>query len=288
LQITNNIAFSSVKDADIVYFPALWRNPFPVIQRNRAVVDWLIDLYEHSDARLVGVGTGCCFLAEAALLDGRIATTHWYFFERFKKRYPQVNLQQNYFITQSDRIYCTGSVNTLADLSVHFLEEYYGSGLSAEVERHFFHDIRQNYKKLALVENLSRAHYDELILEAQAMMQSRVYEAFDVNNLANQLGMSRRNLDRRFKAATGSTPLRYMQGQKMECARDLIKNSNLSINEIMYKVGYQDPSHFSALFKQQHGTTPRQYRNCLLYTSDAADDLTRVHSGSRRTSIQHT
>jgi len=135
--------------------------------------------------------------------------------------------------------------------------------LSSEVERHFFHDVRQNYKKLARVENISRTYHDELIVEVQERMLNRDGEALDIEKLARELGMSRRNLDRRFKSATGTTPLKFLQKHKMESARDLIKNSNLSIHEIMYKLGYQDASHFSSLFKAFHGTTPRQYRRTV-------------------------
>ena len=263
LDIINNIPIEEIDDADIVFLPSVWRNPFPVVRRNYAIVDWLKHCYERSEVKLIGVGTGCCFLAEAGLLDDHIATTHWYFFDRFKKRYPKVKLQKNHFITQTGRLYCTGSVNTLADLTVHFIENEFGSKLSAEVERHFFHDVRQNYRKLALVENIGATHHDELVLEAQSMIRASATEKVEIDDIARLFGMSRRNFDRRFKAATGNTPLQFIQTQKMDAARELIKSSNLSINEVMYKVGYQDPTHFSSLFKKQHGITPRQYRTTV-------------------------
>ncbi len=263
LEINNNLALENVEEADIVFLPGLWRNPFPVIKKNYAIIEWLKAMHDNNHTELIAVGTGCCLLAEAGLLDGRIATTHWYFFDRFRKRYPNVKLQENHFITQSGRLYCTGSVNTLADLTVHFIENYYGPELSFEVERHFFHDVRQNYRKLALVENAGETHHDELILEAQTLIKSSFSEELDSDGLARKFGMSRRNFDRRFKSATGSTPLRFIQTQRMDDARELIKNSNLTISEIMYKVGYQDSAHFSSLFKKQHGITPRQYRTTV-------------------------
>lgn len=263
LNITDNTPITEIDRADVVFLPGLWRNPFPVIKKNYEIIEWLKTQYDNGQTKLVAVGTGCCLLAEAGLLDHRIATTHWYFFDRFRRKYPKVKLQKNHFITQSGRLYCAGSVNTLADLTVHMIENYYGAALSAEVERHFFHDVRQNYRKLALVENIGATHHDELVLEAQALIKASLSESVDIEKLAARFGMSRRNFDRRFNAATGSTPLRFIQRQRMDNARDLIKNSNLTISEVMDRVGYQDPAHFSALFKKQHGITPRQYRTTV-------------------------
>jgi len=75
--------------------------------------------------------------------------------------------------------------------------------------------------------------------------------------------MSNRNFDRRFKAATGKTPLRYLQEIRIANARDLLKNSNLNILEVAQRVGYQDTAHFSALFKSLTRMTPSAFRKSV-------------------------
>ena len=263
LDIQVDCALSDIEGADIIFLPALWRNPFPIVKNNLDICDWLQNKYSNDNTLIAGVGTGCCFIAEAGLLDGKVATTHWYFFDRFKKRYPKVKLQPKYFITQSDRIYCTGSVNTLGDLTIHFISQYFSNEISIEVERHFFHDVRQGYSKLALLDELSSPHPDEAMLEVQAHIQKNMSEGINFNDLAQSVGMSRRNFDRRFGAASGQSPLNYMRQLRMETAQDLLKGSNLSISEIMFHVGYQDATHFCNLFKKHNGSTPRQYRKTV-------------------------
>lgn len=263
LEIQASCGIDDIDAADIVFLPAMWRNPEPVIAKNKAICLWINRMFSRETTRLAGVGTGCYFLADTGLLDNRVATTHWYFFEQFERRYPKVKLQRNYFITQSGRIYCTGSVNTLADLAVHFIDQYYGASVSAEVERHFFHDIRRNYHKLALLDDSNSLHYDEAIAYAQSYLKNHLDEVVDIGEIAKLTGMSRRNFDRRFKKVIGTSALSYLQKLRMEAAQDLLKNSNLSVSEIMFRVGYQDPAHFANLFKKQNGTTPRQYRTTV-------------------------
>ncbi len=257
------LRIQDIQRADIIFLPALWRNPFPIVRKNETICSWLSEMFSRETTRIAGVGTGCFFLAEAGLLDGRVATTHWHFFDRFADRYPEVKLKTQYFITQSGRLYCTGSVNTLADLTLHFIRQSFGAEISTEVERHFFHDIRQNYDKLALLDDAPDLHDDELVLDTLNLIHERYDEALDFNTLATRAGLSRRHFDRRFKKAMGSTPLHYLQKTRIEAARDLLKDSNLSIAEIIEAVGYSDSAHFGKLFRQHHGTGPKQYRTTV-------------------------
>lgn len=263
ISMSPECSLGAIEKVDIVFLPALWRNPIPVIKQNKSICKWLTKMFSRETTIIAGVGTGCCFMAEAGLLDGKFATTHWHYFDAFEKRYPKVRLQRKYFITQSERLYCTGSVNTLADLTVHFISLFYSRAISNEVERHFFHDIRGGYAKLALLEEVTRAHPDEAISDAQAYIQHHFDEQINFNHLAAKRGMSRRNFDRRFKQASGATALHYLQALRMQNAKDLLKNSNLSITEIMFKTGYHDAAHFCGLFKKHHKATPRQFRTTV-------------------------
>jgi len=96
----------------LIYIPGLWRNPRPLLRKSQALLDWLRQEYQNG-ALISAVGTGCCFLAEAGLLDGKAATTHWHYFDQFQKDYPLVQLKRQYFITQAGNLYCAASVNSL-------------------------------------------------------------------------------------------------------------------------------------------------------------------------------
>jgi len=264
LNIEASSSLADTFNADLVFVPALWRNPFPIVAKNRAICDWLADAYNNNPQLMIaGVGTGCFFLAEAGLLEQRIATTHWYYFDQFNKRYPNVRLQRNYFITQSGRIYCSGSVNTLADLTVHFIEQFFDQDISANVERQFFHDIRQSYNKLALLEQSDQLHNDELVAQVQNHLSLTLKEDLDIEHISRQFNSSRRNLDRRFQKTLGMTAHAYLSKLRIDTAKDLLKNTDLNISETAHEVGFDDPAHFSALFKKRHGTTPRQYRTVV-------------------------
>lgn len=257
-----NASCAEIVEADIVYLPALWRNPIPVIKNNQDVPGWIKKLYEKGSL-IAGVGTGCYFMAEAGLLEKKPATTHWHYFDKFQERYPNVQLKRQYFITQSSNIYCTGSVNSLADLTIHFIQRFFSASIAQEVERHFFHEIRRAYDSAAVFNEKDQVHPDEDIIQTQIWIKDNFEKAVTINELAKTFGMSTRNFSRRFKNATGSSPLHYLQKVRLDAAKDLLKTSNLSIAETMLNVGYQDSTHFASLFKKQHGTTPRQYRSTV-------------------------
>ncbi|MGQ9427384.1 GlxA family transcriptional regulator [Gilvimarinus sp. F26214L] len=248
--------------ADIIYVPALWRNPKPIIRKHEAVLDWLREAYENGTT-IAGVGTGCCFMAEAGLLDGRPATTHWHYFDRFERNYPRVHLKRDYFITQADELYCAASVNSLADLTVYFIRRLYGESIAHHVERHFSHEIRRAYESMRYFEGSSDKHRDETVLQIQLWLQDNYQQEVKFGDLAERFDMSVRSLNRRFKLATDKSPLSYLQDIRMGVARDLLKTSNLSISEIAYSVGYQDLGHFSALFKKSFSATPHDYRTTV-------------------------
>lgn len=247
---------------DLIYVPGLWRNPRPVIKQHQATLSWLEKQYQNGSI-ISAVGTGCCFLAEAGLLDGKAATTHWHYFDQFQNDYPRVQLKRQYFITQAGNLYCAASVNSLADLTVHFIQRFFGKAIASHVERHFSHEIRKSYESSGYFENEDNRHPDEQITQIQIWLQDNYHRDILLPNVAERFGMSVRTLNRRFKAALGRTPLEYLQEIRINIARDLLKTSNLSINEIADRIGYQDPGYFTVLFKKQLATSPNDYRKTV-------------------------
>lgn len=262
LTLQPDCALADIKHSDLTFLPALWRNPTRTLKKNKAIQPWLNDQHQRGGI-IAGVGTGCCFMAEAGLLDNRQATTHWYYFEQFSKKYPEVRLQRNHFITGQDNLYCAASVNALADLTVFFIQEFFGSYFARHVERHFFHEVRRAYSFSLQSNSESQSHPDEEIARAQSWLQHHFDQDIQIKHLADSLKMSPRNFNRRFKKATNETPLHYLQYVRMQAAGELLKTSNLTIAEIAEKSGYQDISHFTNLFKKYFGVTPSQYRTTV-------------------------
>ncbi|BBM02852.1 GlxA family transcriptional regulator [Microbulbifer sp. GL-2] len=257
-----DVALSEVPNSDLVYIPALWRNPRPALKRSGALLDWL-RVQAEAGAAINAVGTGVCFLAEAGLLDGKPATTHWHYFDQFSTDYPKVKLKQQYFITQADKLFCAASVNALADVTVHMIRQLYGPAVASHVERNFSHEIRRPFEEIAYSEGAVHLHPDEDIVQAQAWLKEHCNTEVRLSEVAQMFDMSVRSFNRRFKLATGQTPLQYLQNVRVDMARELLQSSNLSVNEIAEKVGYQDMGHFTALFKKFLATTPSEYRTTV-------------------------
>lgn len=244
---------------DLIYIPALWRNPRPTVKRERFVVKWLQKQYENGST-ICSVGTGSCFVAETGLLDHKPATTHWYYFDRFAEDYPKIELKRQHFITEAGKLYCAASINSLADLTVHFIQRYYGKLVAQHIERHFSHEIRQPYGSINYAEKQNTNHPDELILQVQMWIQDNFANDITFKEIAIRFGMSERNFSRRFKSATGQTPNQFLQTLRMNNARDLLQYSNLGVGEIADRVGYSDMSYFAKKFKQHLSVSPREYR----------------------------
>lgn len=252
----------AIDQTDLVYIPGLWRNPRTVVRKNPAITDFVRHQAEHG-TRICGVGTGCCFMAEAGLLNGKAATTHWYYLDQFQRSYPDAILKRQYFITQAGNLYCAASVNAMADLTVHFIKTLYSETIGNLVQRHFSHEIRRDYESIRFFEGDIDYHPDEAIVQAQTWMQDHYGEAFTLQELAEKFSMSIRTFNRRFKIATGKTPSHYLQEIRTRVAKELLQTTNLSIQEIALEVGYNDISHLAALFRKFLNTTPSGYRETV-------------------------
>lgn len=255
-------SIAEITQTDLIFVPALWGNPNAIVRKHPQITAWLIARYQ-AGATICSVGTGSYFLAEAGLLDGRTATTHWYYFDDFAKRYPAVNLQRKRFITHADRLYCTGSVNAVRDVMLHFVEQLFTSEVADEVSHHFTHELKRSYESMLLASEEKDTHHDEQIIKIQEWLQQNYRHDVQLKQLAQQFDISVRSFNRRFRAAAGTTPLQYLQEVRLEQAKALLKQSNLSIAEIAFAVGYQDTSYFSSLFKRANAITPNEYRHLV-------------------------
>lgn len=255
----NSFAHDEDYVPDIILVPSLWRNPRPILKKHSKLIAWLKHCWQQGST-LLAAGTGVCFLAESGLLDGHSATTHWHYVEQFKRDYPKVAIKPDFFITQSERIYCAASLNSLADIIVHIISLTYGRAAAQNVERNFSHEIRKPYEEQRYLEGAVDRHADELIAQIQFWLRTNLSSELSLAELAEQFGLSQRSFTRRFKMATGIRATEYWQQLRVETAKDLLASSNLSIQEISYHVGYQDQGHLTRLFKKNLSLTPKDYR----------------------------
>lgn len=256
------VSLAQVHKSDLIFVPALWGNPNTIVHKYPAITEWLGKQYA-AGATICSVGTGSYFLAQAGILDNRSATTHWYYFDDFQHRFPSVKLQRKRFITHADRLYCTGSVNAVRDVTLHLVERLFTPAIADEVAHHFTHELKRSYESMLLASEEKNTHHDEQIIKIQEWLQKNFQQSISLKSLAERFDISVRSFNRRFRVAADKTPLQYLQEVRLEQAKALLKHSNLTIAEIAFAVGYQDTSYFAGLFKRTNAVTPNEYRHLV-------------------------
>lgn len=263
LRLLPNRRLESIKKTDVIILPAIWRSPHRSRPSLPKLLPWLKKHQASHKTLICAVGSSSNFLAEAGLLDGKVATTHWHDFDRFSQKHPQVELQRNHLITSSENIFCAGTVNSVADLMTYFVAQLYDQDIAKRVERHFSPEIRKPIEQLIYTQGEQAPHNDEEVVQAQSFLQDHYNQSINIDQLAQTIGISVRSLNRRFRQATGLTPIQYLQKLRIQIAEDLLKNSNLSLAEISAHVGYNDYSYFAELFKKWMSSSPKVYRQAV-------------------------
>lgn len=259
LRIGADTPAARVDAADLAIIPSLWRAPHAAAAGHPRIAACIARLAT-AGTRLCAVGTGSYFPAQLGLLDERPATTHWSFFADFARRFPAVRLQRNHLITRSANYYCAGSVNSGADLMVHFVRELFDEAAARQVESQFSPEIRRPFEAHSFVEGETGAHPDEAIWLVQDWMLEHLGEPLRVPELAARAGLAPRSFSRRFRAALGTSPLEFLLRARVRAAQELLRASNLSIGEIAHRCGFADPGHFSRVFSARGGGSPQDYR----------------------------
>jgi len=246
---------------DVLIIPAIWRNPRWVLHHEAWQLEVIKACVDHG-SWVACVGSGSFLLAAAGALDHKEATTHWHWFDKFKEQFPSVRLRRDQLITQAGRIFCAGSVNSVADLMVYLCAQLFSPATARQIENQFSPEIRRRFAPHELGRG-GDSHADEKILDAQLMLANQLDQPLNLSTLAAASGLSVRTLNRRFKQASGMSPGTYLTQRRIEEARSLLMETNLPVAEVGWQVGYRDPSRFAQHFKRLAGVNPRQYREAV-------------------------
>ncbi|MEN8190378.1 MAG: helix-turn-helix domain-containing protein [Thermodesulfobacteriota bacterium] len=258
VEVNAHRAMEDVDGCDLVIVSALL-DIEQTLERQGNIISWLRQQYE-SGAVLASVCTGSFVLAETGLLDHKIATTHWGMAEEFRARYPLVDLKVERLITDSGDILCSGAFNAFIDLSMYVVEKSCGREIAINTAKALVHDMGRSLQSPYSVFNFQHEHGDKLILKIQQRLESEYSRPLSIESLALENGLGKRTLERRFKAATGDSPLLYLQRVRVEAAKHRLEQGGQTFSEISYAVGYDDPGFFRKLFKKFTGLRPSEYR----------------------------
>jgi transcriptional regulator GlxA family with amidase domain len=248
---------AEVETTDLIVISSIME--FEPLSSCRAGIPWLRHHFE-AGATIAAICAGSFYLAETGLLDGKCATTHWGLADEFRRRYPKVRLNPNLLIADEGRLLSSGACISYIDLAVYLIERFNGSTVALQSSKAMLHDFSRTSQTPYIVYQPQKGHKDAKILAIQEQMERNYNQDFDADLLARSNGMSRRTFERRFKSATGDTPLSYLQRMRMEVAKQLFESSLKTCDEVAYQVGYEDSGFFRKLFIKHTGLRPGEYR----------------------------
>ena len=249
--------------AGILILPELWLGPDEDIHgRYPELMQWIRQKYREGST-LYSACSGAVMLAETGLLDGRDATSHWGYQDLFSKHYPKVNFRPEpnlVFADEEGRIVSAGGTTSWHDLAIHIISRHGSPGEAVRIAKVYllkWHGEGQ-LPYAALVRRTP--HADSVVRTCEQWLGEHFQANDAIKQVVDLSGIPQRTLKRRFKTATGTTLIDYLQNLRVEEAKRLLETGQIAVDEISVEVGYEDPSFFRRLFKRRTGLTPSQYR----------------------------
>ena len=249
-----------VEKTDLIIIPAMFGTHEAALELNKDFIPWLVKQHKLG-AEIATYCIGAFFLASTGLLNGKTCSTHWIHANDFRTLFPDVNLVDDKIMTEDDGIYSSGGAYSFLNLVIYLVEKYTGREMAVLTAKTFTIDIDRKSQSPFTIFKGQKLHEDDTIRKAQDFIETNYQEKITVDQLASYLCLGRRNLERRFRKATSNTVAEYIQRVKMEAAKMSLESSRENVNEVMYKVGYNDNKAFRSTFKKVTGLSPLQYRN---------------------------
>lgn len=224
-----------------------------------AAAAWMHD--QHSKgATLCSVCAGAFVLAETGLIDGRSATTHWAFARQLAERFPKIQLADEHMVVDDGDIITAGGILAWADLGLTLVDRLLGPATMLATARFLLIEPpRQSQRPFAqFVPRFD--HGDDAVRASQHHIHAHASTMPGVAELADRAGMTGRTFLRRFRAATGLTPVEYLQQVRIAKAREVLERSLTPVENIAWDVGYSDAAAFRKLFQKLTGLRPAAYR----------------------------
>jgi transcriptional regulator GlxA family with amidase domain len=256
-------ALADAASASIVCVPELLVPPGEPLQgRFTAEIEWLRRCYARG-ATLATACSGAMLLAEAGLLDGHDATTHWAYCDALRRNYPKVRVHPERALVVSgtgQRLVMAGGGTSWLDVALYLIARFAGIEEAMHVARLSLIDWhavgQQPFARLAR----SRQASDAAIARCQAWIAEHYRQPAPVHAMMQLSGLAERSFTRRFRQATGMSPLEYVHTLRLEEAKHMLETGNEPIEAIANEVGYEDAAFFSRLFRRNVNLTPAQYR----------------------------
>jgi transcriptional regulator GlxA family with amidase domain len=249
----------TIRRTDLVLVPSTGLDLPSAVTRNAAVVPWLRAMHRRG-AVLAGVCSGVELIAATGLLDGRPATTHWGLVDRMRTAYPAVQWLPERMVTDADRVVCGAGMYACLDLSLHLVERFCGRPTALQTAQAFLIEPGRATQAGFVPPGPAPGHGDDLVATAERRLREHYAEPLRVEDLSARAGLSTRQFSRRFREATGTTPLEYLHRERIRVARAMLETADVGVQDISLAVGYDDVAFFRRLFRRHTGSAPQDYR----------------------------
>ncbi len=260
--IEPHAALEALPAPQAVCVPELFVAPEASLAGYGPEIAWLRNCHQEG-ALLAAACTGALLFAEAGLLDDQDATTHWAYCDALARRFPRVRVHAHRSLVVSgegQRLIMAGGGTTWLDLALFLVARLVGVDEAMRLARINLIDWHQDGQQPYAALTSSRQVADACISRCQVWVARHYDTPSPVAGMVRESGLTERSFKRRFKAATGMTPMEYVHTLRLEEAKQYLESGDDPIDAVAEQVGYADPSFFRRLFGRRVGLTPSQYR----------------------------
>lgn len=250
---------AQIAQTDLVLIPGFLFTLKEALPTFAAFGPWLREQHGRG-AVLASMCTAAFLLAETGVLQGLHATTHWAFAELFRRRYADVILDDAQMLCEENRVITCGGASAAMDLMLHLIRRFGSPELAHTCGKYLLIDTVRTVQSVYAMWSLPKSHGDAEILRVQHWLEQHCAQALVIDDVARRFGFGVRNFKRRFKDATGYTPIAYVQTLRLERAKQMLESTRMTLESITYAVGYEDSNSFRRLFQQRVGMLPAAYR----------------------------
>lgn len=229
------------------------------VYKDNAVFGWL-RRWAREGSHIGAICTGAHVLAHAGLLNGYRCTIHWENLDSFTEEFPDLDVRAELFEIDRDRFTCAGGVSGM-DMILNEISHKHGPDLAAAVAEQFMHErMREGHddQRLPLQARLRISH--PKLIRAISEMERHTEEALTRDEIADRVGLSRRQLERLFRRYLNTSPARYYLKLRLNRAKTLLTQTTMPVTEVAFASGFTSASHFSKCYRDMFGRTPRAER----------------------------
>ena len=261
MRIGTDLGIEAAAGADTMVVPG--RNDVTV-GTSEDVLHTLRSAYA-AGTRIASICSGAFTLAEAGLLDGKRATTHWLAADLFRATFPTVDLDPDVLYVDEGQVLTSAGASAGLDLCLHMVARDYGATVAAYAARLAVAPLHRSggqaqfiLRNTAPAKHIAeRTELDDVL----AWIEQEAHRDLTLGDIAKRAVMSVRTLNRRFQAETGQTPMQWVTGVRVRHAQQLLEGTAHGVEKIGRDVGFSSPANFREQFRRLTGVAPQSYRN---------------------------